>query len=153
MYTFKLQAVLDHRQFAEDQVKKELAAIRQQVMAAREQLEALKGKEMNTTAALKKGQAQGLSSDQVVAYHAYLKRLTDRIAAQKTVVLEIKQQEAIKEGELREAMKNRQMLEKLKDQGLDRYHQAMLKKEMKFIDEVAVNRFVRKTIQGNGDSQ
>jgi hypothetical protein len=24
---------------------------------------------------------------------------------------------------------------------------------MKFIDEVAVNRFVRKTIQGNGDSQ
>lgn len=153
MYTFKLQAVLDHRQFSEDNLKKELADIRQQVMAARQQLESLKREAMDTVAALKQEQANGLSSDQVVAYHAYLKRLSDCITRQQTVTGEMRERESEKQAELLEAMKKRQILEKLKDQGLDRYNQVMLKKEMNFIDEIAVNRFVRKTIQQSGDGQ
>lgn len=153
MYTFKLQAVLDHRQFSEDNLKKELAEIRQQVMAAQQQLDSFKRKEMDTAAALKRGQAEGLSSDQVVAYHDYIKRLSDRITRQKTVVIEIKEQESVKQGELLEAMKKRQILEKLKDQGLDRYNKGMLKKEINFIDEIAVNQFVRKTIAKDGGGQ
>ncbi|MBC2711750.1 MAG: flagellar export protein FliJ [Desulfosarcina sp.] len=153
MYTFKLQAVLDHRQFIEDNLKKELAEIRQQETAVQQQLDSLTGKEMNTFAALKQKQANGLSSDQVVVYHAYLKRLSERITSQQTVVIEIKEQAAEKEDELLEAMKKRQILERLKDQGLDRYNQVMLKKEMNFIDEIAVNQFARKTIEQSGDSE
>ena len=153
MYTFNMQTVLDHRQFIEDQLKKDLAEIRQQVMAARQQLKLLKRKEMDTRTAFKQEQAEGVSSDQVVAYHAYFKRLSDRIARQVTVISEIKDRESKKQDELLEAMKKRQILEKLKDQGLDRYNQVMLKKEMNFIDEIAVNRFVRKTIQKSGEGQ
>lgn len=153
MYTFKLQAVLDHRQFVEDNLKKELAEIRQRLMAARAHLESLIGKEMNTAAAMKKDQAKGVSSDQVVVYHAYFNRLADRIATQKMVILEIEEQETSKQGELRAAMKERQILGKLKDQGCDRYNQMELKKEMKFIDQIAVNQFVRKTIYTRGDGQ
>ena len=153
MYTFKMQTVLDHRQFIEDNLKKELAEIRQRVMAAQQQMESLKRKEMDTVAALKREQAEGISSDQVVAYHTYLKRLSDLLAKQMTVVNEIRDQELKKQHELLEAMKKRQILEKLKDQDLDRYHQMMLKKEMNFIDEIAVNQFVRKTIEKSGEGQ
>jgi len=153
MYTFKMQTVLDHRQFIEDNLKKELAEIRQRVMAAQQQMESLKRKEMDTVAALKREQAEGVSSDQVVAYHTYLKRLSDLLARQMTVVNEIRDQELKKQDELLEAMKKRQILEKLKDQDLDRYHQMMLKKEMNFIDEIAVNQFVRKTIEKSGEGQ
>ena len=153
MYTFKMQTVLDHRQFIEDNLKKELAEIRQRVMAAQQQMESLKRKEMDTVAALKREQAEGISSDQVVAYHTYLKRLSDLLARQMTVVNEIRDQELKKQDELLEAMKKRQILEKLKDQDLDRYHQMMLKKEMNFIDEIAVNQFVRKTIEKSGEGQ
>ena len=62
-------------------------------------------------------------------------------------------QELEKQDALLEAMKKRQILEKLKDQGIDRYNQMMLKKEMDFIDEIAVNQFVRKTINVNGDCE
>lgn len=153
MYTFKMQTVLDHRQFIEDNLKKELAEIRQRVMAAQQQMESLKRKEMDTVAALKREQAEGISSDQVVAYHTYLKRLSDLLARQMTIVNEIRDQELKKQDELLEAMKKRQILEKLKDQDLDRYHQMMLKKEMNFIDEIAVNQFVRKTIEKSGEGQ
>jgi len=151
MYTFNLQVFLDHRQYVEDNLKKELAEIKQQVLAARRQLDALKRKEMDTAAALKTEQEQGLSSDQVVAYHNYLKRLASHMVSQKDVVHETKEKETAKQNELVEAVKKRQILEKLKDQGLDRYNQAMLKKEMDFIDEIAVNRFVRKALQSDGE--
>jgi len=50
-------------------------------------------------------------------------------------------------------VKKRQILEKLKEQGLERYNQAVLKKEMGFIDEIAVNRFARKTLKAKGESE
>ena len=153
MYTFNMQTVLDHRQFIEDQLKKDLAEIRQQVMVARQQLKLLKRKEMDTCTAFKQEQAEGVSSDQVVAYHAYFKRLSDRIARQVTVIDEIRERESQKQDALLEAMKKRQILEKLKDQSLDRYNQMMLKKEMNFIDEVAINRYARKTIQKSRGGQ
>ena len=153
MYTFKLQTVLDHRQFIEDNLKKEFTEIRQQVMAALQQLESLKRKEMDTATALKLEQAEGISSNQVVAYHAYLKQLSDRLNRQNTVANEIKDRESEKQDELLEAIKKRQILEKLKKQDLDRYNQLILKKEMTFIDEIAVNQFVRKIIEKSGDGQ
>ena len=153
MYTFNLQTVLDHRQFIEDNLKKELAESKQQVVVARQQLDALKGKEMETAAALKWEQEQGLSSDQVIAYHHYLRRLAGHIVRQKEIVKECVALESAKQGELVEAVKKRQILEKLKEQGLERYNRAMLKKEMKLIDELAVNRFARKMMNANGESE
>jgi len=153
MYTFNLQVALDHRQFLEDNLKKELAEIKQQVAKAREQLDTMKRKEMNTAAVLKDEQAKGLSSDGVIAYHAYLKRLADRIKRQKSTLGKLMEAESEKQGQLLEAMKRRQILEKLKERGLDRYNRTMLKKEMELIDELAVNRFARKMMNANGESE
>lgn len=153
MYTFNLQTVLDHRQFVEDSLKKELAEIKQQVSIARRQLDSLKRKEMDTAAALKREQERGLSSDQVIGYHHYLRRLVDRIIRQNGVVAEYRTLESAKHDELVEAVKKRQILEKLKEQGFERYNRALLKKEMGFIDEIAVNRFVRKSLKADGENE
>ena len=153
MYTFRLQTVLDHRQFIEDSLKKELAEIKNQVIAAREKLGALQRKEMETAAALKGDQEQGLASDQAVAYHSYLHRLARAIVRQTAVLIETTALETRKQDELVAAVKERQILEKLKDQGRDRYNQAMVRKEMAFIDEIAVNRFIRQARNRRGDNE
>lgn len=153
MYAFKLQPVLDHRQFIEDNLKKELAEFKQQVLLTRQKLDSMKRKEMATLSALKQDQQKGISSDQVLAYHAYLKQLWEHIARQQAAVEEMEQQESEKQATLIAAMKRRQVLEKLKQQGLDRYNQAILKKETDFIDEIAVNQFVRETMDNHGDSK
>ena len=153
MHRFNMQTVLDHRQFVEDLLKKDLAEIRQQAMAAHQQMNLLERKEMDTHTALKQEQAKGVSSDQVVAYHAYLKQLSERIARQVTLLSEIRERESKKQDALLEAMKKRQILEKLKDQSLERYNLMLLKKEMNFIDEMAINQFARKTIYKSGEGQ
>ncbi len=153
MYTFNMQTVLDHRQLIEDNLKKELAEIRQESIAIQQQIESLKRKEMDTVATLRLEQTEGVSSDRVVAYHAYLKQLSERITRQMTIACEIEDRESKKQDELLEAAKKRQILEKLKAQGLDRYNRMMLKKEASLIDEIAVNQFIRKTIQNSGEGQ
>jgi flagellar FliJ protein len=153
MYTFNLQIVLDHRQVIEDNLKKELAEIKQQVTRARQQLDTMKRKEMDTATVLKEEQSKGLTSDGVIAYHAYLNRLADRIDCQTPMLGKLVEAESEKQNELLEAMKRRQILEKLKDQGLDRYNRTLLKKEMELIDELAVNRFARKMINANGEGE
>jgi len=153
MYTFKLQVVLDHRQYIEDSLQKELAAIRRQLDDARQHLVSLQHKAADTATALKRQQADGLSSSQVVAYHAYLKRLDGDIACQEKAVGEILEREKMKQNDLLEAVKKRQILEKLKEKEFQRYNLAMLKKDMQFIDEIAVNQFARKAIQRNGDER
>jgi flagellar protein FliJ len=152
-YTFKLQSVLDHRQLLEDNIKKELADIRQQALENQQQLELMMRKEMDTIRALKQEQMEGLSSDQVVTYHAFLRDLAQRITNQQKTIEEIAIQETAKQEELLEARKKCQVLEKLKDQGLDRYQQIILKKERVFIDEIAVNQFVRSTLSRQGDEE
>ena len=153
MHRFNMQTVLDHRQFVEDLLKKDLAEIRQQAMAAHQQMNLLERKEMDTHTALKQEQAKGVSSDQVVAYHAYLKQLSERIARQVTVLSEIRERESKKQDALLEAMKKRQILEKLKDQSLERYNLMLLKKEMNFMDEMAINQYARKTIHKSGEGR
>ena len=153
MYTFRLQSVLDHRQIVEDNVKKELAQIRQQVAESQKKLEWLKQKEMETVQTLQQDQIQGLSSDGVLAYQAFLKNLSQRMIDQQKAIDRICAQEAAKKSELLEAMKKRQILEKLKEKGVAHYQQSIFKKEQAFIDEIAVNQFVRSSLTHNGEEE
>lgn len=153
MFTFKLQSVLDHRQMIEDNIKKELAEIRQKVIESKKKLEVLMQKEIDTAHALENEQAQGLASNGVIAYHAYLKDLSKRVSTQQQIIDDIRKEEAVKQDALLVAMKKRQILEKLKEQGMDRYKKDILKTERAFIDEIAVNQFVRSTMSSNGEGE
>lgn len=153
MYTFRLQSVLDHRQLVEDNVKKELAQIRQQVVESQKKLEWLKQKEMQTVQTLQHDQIQGLSSDGVLAYQTFLRNLSQRMIDQQKTIDRICAQEAAKKSQLLEAMKKRQILEKLKEKGVEHYQQSIFKKEQAFIDEIAVNRFVRSSLTNNGEEE
>ena len=153
MYRFKLQPVLDHRQIVEDELKKELSEIRKQLDHEEQLLKALKRKEMKTVQALKQEQTSGISSQQVITYHTYLERLFARILEQEKTVENRKAEEEQKHVEMIEAVKKRKILEKLKAQGIDRYRQMILEKETKFIDEMSVNQFVRRAIEGFGEKE
>lgn len=153
MAIFRLQAVLDHRQFIEDTLKRELADIQRQASQAGRRLDALHQKEVQTIEAMKHEQNAGLASDQAAAYHNYLSCLARRIDDQRRVVAEMTSMAAQKQADLVRAMKNRQIIETLREQSMNRQHRALMKKEMDFIDEIAVNRFARKQAIGPGDGQ
>jgi len=152
-YVFKLQAVLDHRRYIEDNLKRERAAIRQLLNTAEEQLTMLIRKETNTRETLAYEQERGLASDGVVAYLAYLKRLGVQIDTQRAEIASITERLVKKQDEIVEANKNRQILEKLRDKDVERFNLAMRKKENAFIDEIAVNRFARTSLTHRGEEK
>ena len=153
MYTFNLQTVLDHRQMLEDQLKRELAQIQRHLTLARQELGRLEDQVNATTVSLQQEQTAGMSSDRVVAVFAYLRRLSGQITTQKALVADIEQKASTKRDELNDALKRRKILENLKQQGLERYQRMILKKEMNFIDEIAVSRFARRAMAKNGEGQ
>lgn len=153
MYHYKLQAVLDYRKMIEDHLKKELSEIREKIALEEDLLNALKRKEMKTIRALKKEQDSGISSYQVVAYHTYLDRLLKRMAEKQALVDELRTEETRKHENVLEAVKKRKMLDRLKSKGVDRYRQMILDQETKFIDEIAVNQFARKSIEIHGENE
>ena len=153
MYKFNLQSVLDHRQLIEDNLKKEFSEIKVKVIVEEQLLEVLKRKEMKTIHALKLEQNSGISSQQVVTYHTYINRLFERMTEQEAAIDGIRAEEVKKHGEVLEAVKKRKILEKLKVKGIDRYRQMILDQETKFIDEIAVNQFVRKSIHSRGENE
>ena len=108
---------------------------------------------MKTIHALKLEQDSGISSQQVVTYHTYINRLFERMTEQEAAIDEIRAEEVKKHGEVLEAVKKRKILEKLKVKGIDRYRQMILDQETKFIDEIAVNQFVRKSIHSRGENE
>ena len=153
MYTFNLQAVLDHRQLIEDQLNRELAHLQHSLQMARQELERLENRMNATMVTLQQEQAAGMTSGQVVAVQAYLRRLSGQISRQKGLVVDVENQASTKRDQLNEALKRRKILENLKQQGLERYQRMMVKKEMNFIDEIAVSRFVRGALAKNGEGQ
>lgn len=143
-YSFKLQTVLDHRQFLEDNLKKELANLRQLADAAEDRLNMLLKKEAQTQSTLAGRQREGLASDQAVAYHAYLQRLGREIDSQRGEIDAISERVIKKQEDVLAAMKNRQILERLKETDVERYNTIRQRKEAAFVDEIAVNRFARR---------
>ena len=152
-FTFKLQAALDHRRFIEDNLKRELSEIRRELKSAEELLTQMIDKELSTREQLQCEQAHGLSSDQVVAYHAYLNRLSTKIESQREEIASISERLIKKQDEVVEAMKNRKILEKLKDKDKARFNADVQRIERNFIDEIAVTQFARKTQNHRGKDE
>lgn len=108
---------------------------------------------MKTIRALKQEQASGISSHQVAAYHTYLDRLLKQMAEKEALVEGLLTEESRMHEDVLEAVRKRKMLEKLKSKGIDRYRQMILEQETKFIDEIAVHQFTRKSLALHGENE
>ncbi len=148
MYTFKLETLLNHRKYEEDNLKREFALIRRNLETEKQFHTELLEKEKQTAMELKRKQENGMQSAEVLTYHRYFERLSTEIEAQAGVVVKTENQLSGKRDELSKARKNREILEKLKEKGLKDYTDKMLKKEMDFINEIAVNRHYRQNKNG-----
>ena len=73
----------------------------------------------------------------------YIEKLGDRLEQQKANVQQAEQRVDNRHQVLISAVKKRKMLEKLKENERRRYQRDLVKKDLKFMDEVAVNRHAR----------
>ena len=142
-YTFKLEALRRFREFEEERMQKEFSeAQRKRDEAAQRVADqvALRQRTEQAFAEKQDGNAASLAA----MYRSFLQRLSEEIDVLQQKLMVAEKACEKKRQELLEAMKNRKALDRLKEKGEQNYQEDQNRDEGKFIDEIAINRFMLK---------
>jgi flagellar FliJ protein len=141
MYKFNLESLLNHRIYIEETLQKELAISKRLLVDGKNKLKTYQKEKEKYGLQLQQKQKEVHTVFEISLYVDYVKRLAKDIESQRKKVLEAKKKFGQKRNDLIEAMKKRKILEKLKAKGLEEYQKEMRKKELDFMNEVAVNQY------------
>ncbi len=153
MYTFKFEALLKHRIFLEDRLKKEFASIQRELAMEKNILEGKKSKQESTILELDHRKKDGMNAKEITMFQRFISCLSSEIKQQDKIVMDLDAKLEEKRDMLIEAGKNRKILEKLKERGIKAYKTRLLKEEFNFVNEIAVNRYHRKNLFKDGDQK
>lgn len=145
MFKFSLQPLLNHRRYLEEVLQKELAQFRKRLIAEQNKLRRLKEKKREYSQRLQQRQKENGTVSDLILYLQYLDRLSTELEHQHQQVVAAEKDFKNKRNDLIKTMKNRKILEQLKENRSKAYQQQMLKNERKFMDEVAAKQFSNKS--------
>ncbi len=144
MYSFSLEPLLTQRKFIEESLQKELAVIQDQFRVREEALEQLIASRESCGEKLRHIGKKGARISELRLYSEYFKRLSIEEYEMVQALDRLAENLNTKRDEVIAAMKDRKIIENLKDKGLRDYRHKMMKKEMQSADETAINLFNRK---------
>lgn len=145
MYKFPLGTVLNHRKFLEENLQKEFGILKRLLVDERKKLTDIRNASKKCSKELRQRQQKSLTVSESLIYVRFVEQLSRNLDKQKERVVETEQEVEKKREDLVEAMKNRKVLEKLKEKGLETYRNNLLKQERIFMNEMASVRFQRKS--------
>jgi len=146
MIRFRLEPLRKYRKLQEDILERALAETRRQLDGAKGKLADCRHSYGEAARQFQQKQARGkLSAAAAEVHSVYLAQLEDVMRRQKKDIENIRQQIRQKRGQLLDAVKNRKMLDKLKEKQQQRVIEAMHRSERHFFDDVATNTFIRKS--------
>ncbi len=147
-HIFPLQKVLEYRQYLEDLRAVELGKIQAEEFSANKRLSDLKSDKTealdNVTKEIKENPRINLND--LKLQNDYLEDLHHKIEHQNKTVQQLKSEVEKNRQQLQEAVKERKMVEKLKDQFKERQKHHLDRIENQRIDEIAIR---IQTINGN----
>ncbi len=145
MFRFRLESVLNYRRTIEENLLKELSELRRQLSLEEDRLKMMifeKDRHINDLGSLQKGGVT-LQIEDIKLYLLYLNGLEIKIKNQGDIIKKCRERVDKKLVEVIDAMKNRKILEVIKERGYREYTREINLKEQRLLDEIAVNRFTR----------
>ena len=145
MFRFRLESVLNYRRTIEENLLKELSELRRQLSLEEDRLKMMifeKDRHINDLGSLQKGGVT-LQIEDIKLYFSYLNGLELKIKNQGDIIKKCQERVDKKLAEVVNAMKNRKILEVIKERGYREYTREINLKEQRLLDEIAVNRFTR----------
>ncbi len=145
MFRFRLESVLNYRRTIEENLLKELSELRRHLSLEEDRLKMMifeKGRHINDLGSLQKGGVT-LQIEDIKLYFSYLNGLELKIKNQGDIIKKCQERVDKKLAEVVDAMKNRKILEVIKERGYREYTREINLKEQRLLDEIAVNRFTR----------
>jgi flagellar FliJ protein len=150
-FEFRLRPVLERAQRREQRRQLELAHLQGELTAHQDLLRALRDERSVWLCQLLECQQRSFEIDEMRRRRAHLDSLTDAIDDQRAVVGRLRQQVEDAQAAVVAAMRERQMLENLRDKQQLEHVQAAHRLETKLLDDLATPRFGRVDM-ARGDS-
>lgn len=143
MFQFPLEPLLTRRKYLEEVLQKETADRRQQLEVARRRADALCRSLVATRGHLSSMQYDGAKAGDLQMSIRHLAHLEERISRQEEAVRQATNRVEQTRRDLLEAVKQRKVIEKLRERAEQAYHAENRRKEMTLINEIAVSRYNR----------
>ena len=144
MYKFSLEPVLRHRKLLEDDLQKDFAVLKRQLLDERERLSNFEQVRDRFSGELQQKQVNSIGVSDILLYTDFLQQVSKEIEKQSEKILEAEKGLEQKREELIGAMKNRKTIDRLREKGLKAHLQKRSKKEQGLMNEVAINIFNKK---------
>lgn len=141
MFTFRLESVLKHRKHQEEILQKELSLMQREIEMKHSALQCLFEKMSRLVRNIQRLQQEGVTISEQILYCDCIEQQKIKIGLLEQEIEIIRNKIDIKRKELLEAVKNRKILEKLKEKKNVVYLEDLLRTEQKLLDEAAVCRY------------
>lgn len=145
-FRFRLQALLDYRQRREDDLRRRLG-----------ELERLMQREQNTLADLERGRREVAATytsleesafdvEKAQLLRSYYSLLSEQIDRQQHVIAELGEALSAQRGKVVKAMRERKIVQNLRDRHLEQFNIEELRKEQALLDDLATSRYVNNQV-------
>lgn len=141
-FKFRLESLKKIYEQREEKAKKELAVYVKELKLCQQHLSALNGICLNITEDLQKKKTGKVNMQMVVVTEAYLRTLQEKIHLKEKEKIKIEDNVKAKRLELNEIIKQRKILDKLKEKQFKTYLKEANRLEQKILDEIATNIFL-----------
>jgi len=143
LFRFRFESLLKHRRHEEELAQKQLYSAQMDLLREQEDFKRLKKERRKSIYRMENRQTGSLAPHEISLALQYIRKLSEQLARQQKNVHQAEQLTATRHQALIEAVKKRRMLEKLKENEHRLYQRDLARKDLKFMDEVAVNRHAR----------
>ncbi|OQX62643.1 MAG: flagellar export protein FliJ [Desulfococcus sp. 4484_242] len=141
-YRFPFDALLRHRKFLEENLQREIGLLSRVLADEKKKLESLQQARKAASEKLRHRQkGKGITVSEVLLYTRFIERMSGQVNLQKTSVKKIEKNVEEKREDLVRAMKDRKIIEKLKEKKRQIFREQMMKQEQNFLNDMAAVRF------------
>ena len=138
---FKLEAVLNHRRHREETARKRYADAVRELRQQEERLARMEMMRREYRQVLRHKQRNGDAAAEILLYTRYLTRLDSEVHVQGKVVREHMKEKETQRQALMVTLKDRKVIEKLKEHHLSQMEIEERATEQKFLSDVAIARY------------
>jgi len=151
-FKYGLEAVLKVRGIKEKKEQEKFAEKKRAYLTEKEKEEALKEKKMGEEQEIREAFKSKVSDfEKVLRRHSHLGVLKGEIENQVEKVIDASRQLEDQREKLLTSMKDKKIIEKDKEKKFGQYTKAMQDLEMKFLDEIATERFMHEKMERRED--
>lgn len=142
-FNFKLENILKVKTLREDLAKAELANLQTQYKNEENNLYNMQNCYLNYQNQLIEKQQGQITIQEISLYKSYFNKAANEISKQQVLLIDLEGQVNKQREKLVDSIKERKILENLRQKKYQEYRKIVLGKEQNFLDEIATNNFIR----------